>query len=30
MFTFYRHEVVDVHCEAFLALVNLSGGLEVG
>lgn len=30
MFTFYRHEVVDVHCEAFLALVNLSGSLEVG
>ena len=29
MFTFYRHEVTDVHCEALCALTNLSHGSEV-
>ena len=30
MFTFYRHEVIDVHREALGALTNLSYGPEVG
>ena len=30
MFTFYRHEVVDVHRQALCALVNISCDLEVG
>ena len=30
MFSFYRHEVIDVHCEALRALANLSCDSEVG
>ena len=30
MFTFYRHEAVDVRCEALSALANLSCNWEVG
>ena len=30
MFTFYSHEVVDVHCQALFALVHLACNSEVG